>query len=112
MPQNPPGADGPLIPKGAVMFQVAAVLRQDDALALAQALQQKKFPAFVIPPSRTSTTAFKSVRIATTRPRPVRGINSRPRGLSPSLSAEVFPTESGSSTSVAGKVPKEGLIRS
>jgi cell division septation protein DedD len=25
-------------------------LHQDDALALAQALQQKKFPAFVIPP--------------------------------------------------------------
>jgi cell division septation protein DedD len=32
------------------MLQVAAVLHQDDALALAQALQQKKFPAFVIPP--------------------------------------------------------------
>jgi cell division septation protein DedD len=42
--------DGPLIPKGAIMLQVAAVLHQDDALALAQALQQKKFPAFVIPP--------------------------------------------------------------
>ena len=45
------GTDGPLIPKGAIMLQVAAVLHQDDALALAQALQQKKFPAFVIPPS-------------------------------------------------------------
>jgi DedD protein len=44
------GTDGPLIPKGAIMLQVAAVLHQDDALALAQALQQKKFPAFVIPP--------------------------------------------------------------
>jgi cell division septation protein DedD len=44
------GADGPLIPKGAIMLQVAAVLHQDDALALAQALQQKKFPAYVIPP--------------------------------------------------------------
>jgi DedD protein len=44
-------ANGPLIPKGAVMLQVAAVLHQDDALALAQALQQKKFPAYVIPPS-------------------------------------------------------------
>jgi cell division septation protein DedD len=32
------------------MLQVAAVMHQDDALALAQALQQKKFPAFVIPP--------------------------------------------------------------
>jgi len=45
------GADAPLIPKGAIMLQVAAVLHQDDALALAQALQQKKFPAFVITPT-------------------------------------------------------------
>jgi DedD protein len=44
------GTDGPLIPKGTIMLQVAAVLHQDDALALAQALQQKKFPAFVITP--------------------------------------------------------------
>jgi cell division septation protein DedD len=44
------GTDGPLTPKGAIMLQVAAVLRQEDALALAQALQQKKFPAYVIPP--------------------------------------------------------------
>ncbi len=44
------GTEGPLIPKGAIMLQVAAVLHQDDALALAQALQQKKFPAFVITP--------------------------------------------------------------
>jgi cell division septation protein DedD len=44
------GTDGPLIPKGAIMLQVAAVMHQDDALALAQALQQKKFPAYVIPP--------------------------------------------------------------
>jgi DedD protein len=50
-PKGAAGNEGPLIPKGAVMLQVAAVLHQDDALALAQALQQKKFPAFVIPPS-------------------------------------------------------------
>jgi cell division septation protein DedD len=43
--------NAPLIPKGAVMLQVAAVQSQGDALALAQALQEKKFPAFVIPPS-------------------------------------------------------------
>jgi DedD protein len=48
--KSPAGTDGPLIPKGAIMLQVAAVLHQDDALALAQALQQKKFPAFVITP--------------------------------------------------------------
>ena len=32
------------------MLQVAAVQREGDAMALAQALQQKKFPAFVITP--------------------------------------------------------------
>jgi len=47
----PGGVGAPLIPNGAIMLQVAAVLHQDDALALAQALQQKKFPAFVLPPS-------------------------------------------------------------
>jgi DedD protein len=47
-----PSADtsGPLIPKGTIMLQVAAVMHQEDALALAQALQQKKFPAFVLTP--------------------------------------------------------------
>jgi DedD protein len=49
--KSSPAADGSLIPKGTIMLQVAAVLHQDDALALAQALQQKKFPAFVITPS-------------------------------------------------------------
>ena len=44
------GVDGPLIPKGTIMLQVAAVMHQDDALALAQALQQKKFPAVVLTP--------------------------------------------------------------
>lgn len=45
-----PGSPGnpPLIPRGTVVLQVAAVARQADALALAQALQQKKFPAFVL----------------------------------------------------------------
>jgi septal ring-binding cell division protein DamX len=46
-----PALGGSLIPKGAIMLQVAAVLHQDDALALAQALQKKKFPAIVLPPS-------------------------------------------------------------
>ena len=32
------------------MLQVAALVREADALALAQALQQKKFPAFVLTP--------------------------------------------------------------
>jgi cell division septation protein DedD len=40
----------PPIPKGATVLQVAALVREADALALAQALQQKKFPAFVLTP--------------------------------------------------------------
>ena len=48
----PAPLDAPLIPKGKIMLQVAAVTSEGDALALAQALQQKKFSAFVIPPSK------------------------------------------------------------
>ena len=40
----------PLVPHGAIVLQVAAMTRQPDAVSLAQALQQKKFPAFVLPP--------------------------------------------------------------
>jgi cell division septation protein DedD len=40
-----------LIPKGAITLQVAALLREADALALAQALQEKKFPAIVTTPT-------------------------------------------------------------
>lgn len=40
-----------LIPKGAITLQVAALTREADALALAQALQEKKFPAIVTTPS-------------------------------------------------------------
>jgi DedD protein len=40
----------PAIPRGAVVLQVAAMARRNDAISLAQALQQKKFPAFVLPP--------------------------------------------------------------
>jgi cell division septation protein DedD len=49
----PAPLDAPLIPKGKIMLQVAAVTSEGDALALAQALQQKKFSAFVIPPSKS-----------------------------------------------------------
>jgi cell division septation protein DedD len=40
----------PAIPHGAIVLQVAAMARRADAVGLAQALQQKKFPAFVLPP--------------------------------------------------------------
>lgn len=39
----------PAIPRGATVLQVAAMARQSDAVRLAQALQQKRFPAFVAP---------------------------------------------------------------
>ena len=49
-PAKSSSMNAPLISKSAIMLQVAAVQRESDALALAQALQQKKFPAFVITP--------------------------------------------------------------
>ena len=41
----------PRIPRGAIILQLAAFSREGDALALADALQQKKFPAFVVTPN-------------------------------------------------------------
>jgi DedD protein len=40
----------PRIPKGAVLLQLAALRREGDALALADAIQQKGFPSFVVTP--------------------------------------------------------------
>lgn len=42
--------NSPQTPRGATILQVAALTREDEALALAEALQQKKFPAFVLTP--------------------------------------------------------------
>jgi len=53
-PKNSVPAGKPLIAKGSIMLQVAAVERESDAMALAQALQQKRFPAFVITPGTDS----------------------------------------------------------
>jgi cell division septation protein DedD len=50
-PKNSAPAGAPLVANGAIMLQVAAVQRESDAMALAQALQQKRFPAYVITPS-------------------------------------------------------------
>ena len=47
---NSKSVSPPPIPHGAMVLQVAAMARQSDAVALAQALQQKRFPAFVLPP--------------------------------------------------------------
>ena len=41
----------PKITGNSVLLQVAAVTHQGDAMAMAEALQRKKFPSFVIPPS-------------------------------------------------------------
>jgi cell division septation protein DedD len=47
---NLKSVSAPVVPRGAIVLQVAAMARRADAVALAQALQQKKFPAFVLPP--------------------------------------------------------------
>ncbi|HJY86080.1 MAG TPA: SPOR domain-containing protein [Candidatus Acidoferrales bacterium] len=39
--------DIPLIPRGAILLQVAALPGEQEALALAETLQQRQFPAFV-----------------------------------------------------------------
>ncbi len=45
-----PALSAPLIPGGAYLLQVAALSKESDALALAESLQKKKFPAFVLTP--------------------------------------------------------------
>lgn len=41
----------PAMAKGAVTLQLAALTRESDALALADALQQKRFPSYVVTPT-------------------------------------------------------------
>ena len=41
----------PSMPKGSVTLQLAALTRESDALALADALQQKRFPSYVVTPA-------------------------------------------------------------
>jgi cell division septation protein DedD len=47
---TPTAANATLIPKGSVVLQVSALTVESDALKMAQELQQKKFPAFVLAP--------------------------------------------------------------
>ncbi|HKW88671.1 MAG TPA: SPOR domain-containing protein [Candidatus Acidoferrales bacterium] len=44
----------PMIPRGAIVLQVGALKSESDALALADALQKKSFPAFVMAPASDS----------------------------------------------------------
>ncbi len=46
-----PGLKPPQFAKGAIVLQVAALTKESEALALAQVLQEKRFPAFVLTPS-------------------------------------------------------------
>jgi DedD protein len=41
----------PSVPKASIVLQVAALRRQGDALEMAEAIQQKRFPCFVATPS-------------------------------------------------------------
>ena len=43
---------GPLVPTGSFLLQVAALTRQDDALAIASSLQKRHFAAYVAPPQK------------------------------------------------------------
>lgn len=47
-----PVAAGPPIPNGAYVLQVAALLKQDDALAVASSLQKKHYLCYVQPPQK------------------------------------------------------------
>jgi DedD protein len=49
-PAPAPAMNAPLVPHGSFMLQVAALTKESDALALAQALQKKKFPALILTP--------------------------------------------------------------
>jgi cell division septation protein DedD len=51
MRSNLKSVSPPPIPQGSTVLQIAAMARPSDAVALAQALQQKRFPAFVLPPA-------------------------------------------------------------
>jgi cell division septation protein DedD len=53
-PKTVPAAarfQAPRLVKGSIVLQIAALTRQGDALAMADELQQKKFPAFVVTPT-------------------------------------------------------------
>jgi hypothetical protein len=50
-PKQPGRYQPPKMAKGAIVVQVAALARQSDALHMADVIQEKQFPAFVVTPS-------------------------------------------------------------
>jgi len=52
MKTSKPVTTAPLIPNGALILQVAALTRQDDALSIASSLQKKHFAAYVQTPQK------------------------------------------------------------
>jgi DedD protein len=46
--KEPPRYQPPILAKGAIVLQLAALKREGDAIALADAVQQKRFPSFVV----------------------------------------------------------------
>ena len=77
----------PAIPKGAIVLQVAALVKESDALELAQVLQQKKFPAFVLGPG--AADKYYRVQVgpyADAAPPPSLATSLRLRASSPSSS--------------------------
>jgi DedD protein len=52
MKTSKPVTSAPLIPNGALILQVAALTRQDDALSIASSLQKKHFAAYVQTPQK------------------------------------------------------------
>ena len=52
--------DAPHLAKGAIVLQIAALTHESDALAMADILQQKHFPSFVVTPT---TDSFYRVQV-------------------------------------------------
>ena len=50
--QENPLLKAPFIPRGAILLQLGAFTQERNALALAEALRQERFPAFVLMPNR------------------------------------------------------------
>ena len=69
--KNDRAATGAMIPSGSFVLQVAALKRQDDALAIASSLQRKHYLAYVQPPKtdkfyRVQVGPFKDQKTADT----------------------------------------------